>query len=86
MASVSLKELIGEETWQKSASGTAAIYCNVNIDVGQGIQVAKARGLAYFVVTGADYDPLPLDSGFVASVTRCDVKYSTAGRSKVSCK
>lgn len=82
---ISLADLMGHTSWATKDSGTAVVYCNVDVDTGSGIQPVKARGFAFFIVTSPDYDPMPIDSGFVAVSTDCKIQYSTSGRSAIKC-
>lgn len=84
---VPLKDLIGSDVWKRDYDGEMLALAQVRYIDPQGIeQVARARGMLFLIVTAVGYDPLAIDSGFAATKTRCDIYYSTAGRSAMSCK
>jgi hypothetical protein len=84
--SVPYSDLISHPAWQKADEGTILVRAKVEYDSGQGQAVLNMSGLVFVIVHQKGYDPMPLDSGYVAFKTNCTVVYSTVGRSAVSCK
>ncbi len=86
---IPLKDLIGHGTWEASDAGTAVVFVALNIDAGTGMMPVKARGFLFIVVTDPSYDPLAIDSGYIADKTTCkeqEVQFSTAGRTAIKCR
>lgn len=80
-------DLVGHKQWELSDDGEAMVLAQIRYKNNSGIEeIIKAKGLAILVVTKAAYDLLPIDSGFTAFKTHCDISYSTSGRSAISCK
>lgn len=81
------RTLSGQDKWTTDLDGEAEALALIRFKDANGIeQIWRARGIAKVIVTKVGYDPLPIDSGFVAWGTDCKFQYSTAGRSAVSCK
>lgn len=73
--------------WSRDMDGEALALAQIRWKNPQGIEETwRARGIAKIVVTKVGYDPLPIDSGFIAWKTACRIQYSTAGRSALECK
>lgn len=81
------KDFFREDVWNRDMDGEALALAKIRWKTPTGIEeIWTARGLAKLVVTKEGYDPLPMDSGFVAWGTQCKIVYSTAGRSAIQCK
>lgn len=83
---IPLAELLGHETWRKEDRGTAVALATIRYKGNETEEIWRARGFAIIVVTDPTYDPLPIDSGFVATKTRCELQSTTAGRTALKCK
>jgi hypothetical protein len=81
------KDFFAADTWDASMNGLATALALIRWKTPEGIEeVWKAQGEARLLVLAKGYDPLPMDSGFVAWQTKCKIQYSTAGRGALECK
>lgn len=81
------KDILGDTTWKPEHDGEAMALAQIRWKTPEGVEeIWRARGLAKIIVTKPGYDPLPMDSGFVTWGTKCEIQYSTAGRSAIKCK
>lgn len=81
------KDFFGQEKWTRALDGEVLALAQVKYITPEGVEeIWVARGIAKIVVTREGYDPMPLDSGFSAWKVKCEISYSTAGRSDVKCK
>ncbi len=82
---VPLSDFFGP-VWKKDDTGIFNATAKLRVRNDQGLEViVMAEGQFLVRVLAVGYDPLPIDSGFVAWGTHCRVTYSTAGRGAVSC-
>lgn len=80
-------DLLGDTTWKPEHDGMALAMATIRWKTPEGIEeLWKARGFAKVVVTKPGYDVLSMDSGFVTWGTKCEIAYSTAGRSAIRCR
>lgn len=80
-------DLLGGKVWRSDMHGEALALAIIRWTDDAGTErLLKARGIAKLIVTKAGYDPMPLDSAFSAWGTECEIQYSTAGRSAISCQ
>lgn len=86
VTSIGVRELVGHDFWSGEDDGLVLALATIRYKGNETEEVVRARGLLFIVVTEANYDPLPIDSGFSAFSMDCKIQYSTAGRSAVSCK
>ena len=84
---IAWRDLIGHDVWEASDSSQALALASIRYKDNEGIEtVVRGKGLAIIQVLKQGYSVMPLDSGFEAFQTRCDISYSTAGRSALSCR
>lgn len=83
---IPLRPIIGSY-WGKNDSDVATALAEVRWRDSEGLlRTSRAEGMAVFVVLKRGYDPMPIDSGLSTWGTKCQVEYSTAGRSALHCK
>lgn len=81
------KEFFKADVWETDMDGEALAHVTIRFMTTEGIEeIVKFRGMAKLIVTNPGYDRLPIDSGFVAWKTNCEIHYSTAGRGALRCK
>ncbi len=86
---IPLQDLFSHTAWLKTDAALMVVFVNILYDTKTGLATTKARGFGLLIVTDSNYDPLPIDSGYITSITECkviDVAYTTAGRSNIKCK
>jgi hypothetical protein len=80
-------DLTDSDFWTRDHDGQALALAQIRWKTPEGVEeIWRARGVAMVIVTKPGYDPLPMDSGFVTWGTKCEIAYSTAGRSAIRCK
>ncbi len=86
---ISWAEFFKSSTWNKSLDGEVLAVAKLRYKNDEGIEeVWRGRGIAKIIITSANYNPVPLDSGYIAfeKSFKCRIGYTTSGRSAVECK
>lgn len=79
------KDFIGHETWQLDDEAPAQALGVFRYEGETGEVFVDVLGMAYLIVLQKGYSPMPIDSGLSAWKTKCEIAYSTAGRSAIRC-
>lgn len=83
---VPLRDLIGHEVWEDGDATVITALAKVKFNAEDGFEhTLLAEGVALIIVLPPGYDPLPIDSGVGLHLELCEVEYSSAGRSALSC-
>lgn len=73
--------------WTQDLGGIAMALLTLQYKDGNGvIETAKFRGMAYLEILPPGYTRLPIGAQETAWKTTCQIEYTTAGRSAISCK
>lgn len=87
VTNVPLRDLIGHSTWARADRGIMTALAELEYEDSEGVmRVVRAEAMAVLMPLAASYDPLPFGSGLGAWGAKCEVEYSTAGRSALKCK